>query len=97
MITIKRNSQYANRFRAYKVFIDDVEVGKIENGQEIKLKQPRGKHQLRLKVDWCSSNFVEINSRHKSNSFLCGSNAGGLLTLFYLFAKDRYLWLKAAK
>jgi hypothetical protein len=47
-------------FRAYKVLVDDDEVGTIKRGQRLELPVAAGRHVLRLTIDWCSSRPLQL-------------------------------------
>ncbi len=54
-IIIKRTSEYANRLRNYRLFLDGKEIGTIANGQTEEFETSPGPHILVAKIDWCSS------------------------------------------
>jgi hypothetical protein len=100
-ITISRDSGYADRLRAYRVVVDDSEVGTLNNGESKTFSIEPGPHALVLKIDWCSSNTVRFDlPENGSVQFKCGSNLRGvnlLLSIYYvLFARDQYLWLSSS-
>lgn len=99
LISISRDSGYADRWRDYRVVCDDKEIGRISNGASTKFTISPGPHRLILKIDWGSSNEVSFSiSSDQVLTFSCGSNLRGLKLLFSLyyatFAHDRYLWLR---
>ena len=47
--------------RAYKVFVDDREVGSIRRGQQESFEVPPGHHRIQLKIDWCTSPEVAVD------------------------------------
>lgn len=98
MIRIKRDTGFADRFRAYKVILDGNVIGEIKNGQQVEFDVSSGKHQLNLKIDWCRSNIVDFEMNQDIVEFECGSNLRGfkiLLASFYvIFLRSKYIWLK---
>lgn len=98
MITIKRDSGYADLFRAYKIILDGKAVAKIQNGQQLKLEAPRGKHQIYLKLDWCRSNVLEFELGEREMTFDCGSSLREWrLLLSWLYAAvfyREYMWIR---
>lgn len=50
-IIISRTSQYPNKFRSYKIFIDDQLVGKVKDGEQISLEVEPGNHSIYIKID----------------------------------------------
>ena len=86
MIKLKRASCFPDRLRAYKVILDGKMIGKIKNGEELEFNSPAGKHQLCLKIDWCSSNTIDFEMQGSQVEFECGSSLTGgkvLLALLY--------------
>ena len=69
-IEITRSSEYANRLRDIKLFIDNQHVGSIANGKTEVFEVPEGSHTIQAKIDWGRSNIVtvELNGNEKSHS-----------------------------
>ena len=61
LLEIRRDSGYADRFRAYEVWIDDGVVGEIRDGEVKQFPIASGDHELRIKIDWCGSEPVKFN------------------------------------
>lgn len=98
-ITLTREQSYADRLRAYRVLLDDTEIGRLGYGESKTFAVPPGQHQIRLTIDWCGSNTVTFHVEDgQTLSFDCGSALQGLrllLALFYaLFAWNSYLWIR---
>jgi hypothetical protein len=96
MLTLKRDSGYADRARAYKVVLDGKVIGEIRNGEEKTFEISSGAHELVIKIDWCSSNTINFN--HVSTTrFNCGSNLRGakifLALIYVFFLRNQYVWL----
>jgi hypothetical protein len=67
---------WRDRARAYRIFIDGTEVGKVSHGSTWKLAVPPGHHRMRLKIDWCRSRDVSFDAQPgEITSFRCGPNA----------------------
>ena len=49
-------------FRSYTVMIDGKEVARIKRGQRLELPITPGPHVIFLKIDWCHSPYVEIET-----------------------------------
>lgn len=98
MIRIKRDSGFADRLRAYKVVLDGEVIGEISNDQQIELDAAPGKHQIQLKIDWCTSNRVDFEKDQDIVEFECGSSMRGfkiLLSILYVtILRNQYMWLK---
>lgn len=100
-ITISRDSGYADAMRDYLVMLNDKEIGRLANGKSQTFTIPPGNHILKLKIDWCGSNTIELNALTNDNlQFQCGSSLRGLKLLFsifyVIFAPNKYLWLKSS-
>jgi quinol monooxygenase YgiN len=52
ILEIRRDSGYADRIRAYEVWVDDAAVGKIRDGEVKQFTVSSGDHELRIKIDW---------------------------------------------
>lgn len=98
MVTIQRDSGYADRVRAYKVVLDGDVVGEIRNGQKLELDVAPGQHEMHLKIDWCRSNSVDFIVDGDLVEFECGSSLRGrklLLALLYVSVRrSQYIWLR---
>ena len=95
-IRIQRTIEYQNAFRKINIFIDGEKVGIIENGKAIDFTVKTGNHTIVAKIDWCSSQKLNIQCRENTiNSVqLSGYNMSIFLTLYYLsFSRNKYLKL----
>lgn len=54
-IVIKRRSEHINRFRNYRILLDDKKIGVIANGETKTFETTPGQHKLVASIDWCSS------------------------------------------
>ena len=98
MIRLKRQSGYMDKIRKYKIFMDGVNIGEINDGEMKELNGSPGKHTIHLSIDWCKSNKLEITL--KENEVLeleCGNSMKGFeILLSYLYItilKNSYLWI----
>jgi hypothetical protein len=69
-IRIKRTSEYNNRLRNYKIFIDGQQVGTIANGETIDFPSTVGNHFVTAKIDWCSSPEISIDVKENHTNTL---------------------------
>ncbi|MFN8339912.1 MAG: hypothetical protein U0T36_12935 [Saprospiraceae bacterium] len=69
-IRLKRTSEYNNRMRDYKIFIDGKQVGTIANGETKDFPTTVGQHIVTAKVDWCSSPELSIELKESQTSSL---------------------------
>jgi hypothetical protein len=98
-IVLRRDSGYADRLRKYRVILDDLEIGRIGNGDEKRFDITPGEHRLMIKVDWGRSGVVRfIAVEGQMLEFECGSNLRGANLLFAIyyatFGFRNYLWLR---
>ena len=59
-IKIQRTSEYNNRMRVFKIFIDGHQAGTLANGETKNFAATDGQHTVTAKIDWCSSPDIEI-------------------------------------
>jgi hypothetical protein len=80
-IKIQRTSEYNNRMRDYKIFVDGQQVGTISNGQTKEFTILAGRHRVAARIDWCSSPDVSITvqDNETKNLKVGGFKNGNLL------------------
>ena len=98
-IFIKRNSEYANKFRTFDLYLNGTKVSEINDAQLITLDIPEGKYILEARIDWCSSQpltlqlsendqrKIEVNGFIFSKYFL---PAGVFVALLYFAIYFKY-------
>lgn len=57
----RERSGWTDRARAYRVFVDGVEVGRLANGESGDYPADPGRHELFLKIDWCRSEKLTLD------------------------------------
>jgi hypothetical protein len=61
-IELTRPTGYrTDRLREYRIFIDGQQVGDIKPGETEVFTLPPGRHELRLKIDWGSSEKLQVD------------------------------------
>jgi hypothetical protein len=82
--------------REYAVLLDGEVVSSLANGGAVELSVTPGRHTVQMKIDWCTSVRLEIDTETgKTVSLACGANRSLFLLCLYLTVwKDRYLWLR---
>jgi hypothetical protein len=60
-INLTRDSGYADRIRDYRVMLDGQEIGRIANGETKAFEIAPGTHNLKIKIDWCGSNEIQVS------------------------------------
>jgi hypothetical protein len=95
-IEVKRGKGYKDALRAYQIELNDKTIGTIKAGESLSFDIPPGKHRLRMKIDWCSSSYLNFEiTDHQTLHFECGNNVPPFAELIYIvFLRNKYLWLK---
>ena len=73
---------------SYKIYINHKQVGKINNGEELKIKVNNGIQNVQLKVVLETSNELKVLVKNKNIYLECG-NSGGIK-----FFGGNWLYLK---
>ncbi len=60
-IHLERQLAYTDFFRAYRIFIDGKESGTIRRTESCTFEVQPGRHEVFLKIDWCSSPLFTVN------------------------------------
>ncbi len=96
---LKRGGGWVDSIRRYRIEVDGNVVGNIGRNEEQVISVAPGSHRLRLCIDWCSSNTLDVAVSDGDSRWLsCGTNATLLLGLvFAIFFRSRYLWLAEAR
>ncbi|HAN18922.1 MAG: hypothetical protein A2X13_12000 [Bacteroidetes bacterium GWC2_33_15] len=66
-IILSRKKEWANRARKFNIFIDGEKKDTISNGEIKELELEPGKHEIVLKVDWCSSPVLETELKEEKS------------------------------
>ncbi len=69
-IVLRRSSEWLNRARSLKVFIDGGQAGTIANGDTRDFIITPGQHTLSCKVDWCSSRDFSVSLGENETIYL---------------------------
>ncbi|MBM6617997.1 hypothetical protein [Bacillus suaedaesalsae] len=101
-LTIKRDSQFANKMRSYTVFLNGEEIGKIKNGETFNYILEPGENTLYLQIDWCKSkeHSFQVTSVEEEHVFQCGSRLKGwkvFLASTSLEQEDVFVYLEKNK
>ncbi len=98
ILRVIRKSNYTDKLRHYKIFIDDVYSGKISENQTRTFDLEPGKHSIYAKIDWGISNTITFDSVDGDRTFEVGPNVVGLKRLIGLLyvtlLYKKYLFLK---
>jgi hypothetical protein len=94
----RRANAYQDRARAYKVMLDGEEVGRVKRGESVSFDAAPGAHQLQMKIDWATSEPVDIQvAPGQDLHFECWPNSTPLTALYWTtFGKNKYIGLAPA-
>ena len=73
-IIINRKSEWLNRLRPFKVFIDEKEVGSVKNGSSEEFVVEEGTHSVHIKFGLYKSISLTITLNKGGNKFLLTRN-----------------------
>lgn len=54
-LIIARSSEWSNRGRKIRIYLDGKKIGTIEDGATMEFELQPGEHVLQAKIDWCGS------------------------------------------
>lgn len=96
-IEVSRRSANSYRLRAFRVLVDDREVGRVKNKGRTLLRVSAGKHVVRVKVDWCESLPIEADAAVGGvTRLICGPRRGLAGRWSGIFQPKQYLALGPA-
>ena len=99
-LRIRRAKEFADYLRAYAILLDGDKLGEIKNGETREFPISPGRHQLRVKIDWCGSMTIPFVAATGNEilDFSVRSNlkgSGGLAALYYvIFRPNKYIVLE---
>jgi hypothetical protein len=83
-IIITRKSEWLNRLRGYRVFIDGNESGKVGNGSSEEFVTDAGLHKVQCKVSWYGSREFEVETKPGEISYLLVKSGMKYFWIFYI-------------
>ncbi|GAA2760828.1 hypothetical protein [Actinopolymorpha rutila] len=91
-------ARWRDKWRAYRILVDGVQVGKVRRGESTTVTLTPGTHHVRLRIDWCTSPEVSVDITAGEQSELeCGPARSELGNARQMReAPDTYLWLRPA-
>jgi hypothetical protein len=83
-IIITRKSEWLNRLRGYRIFIDGNESGKVGNGSSEEFVTDAGLHKVQCKVNWYGSREFEVETKPGEVSYLLVKSGMKYFWIFYI-------------
>jgi hypothetical protein len=94
-IEITREKGWADRARAYSVWVDGGKIGEIRAGETRSFSVRPGPHTVRLRIDWCGSRTLEILAGDEPVVLRCKHGVfPGLQILALIFTPSRWIDLR---
>ena len=95
VVISRKSGGWRDRARSYVVLIDDQQAAKIKHGQRIEVPVPPGRHELHLKISWCSSRSFTFEAQPgEAAEFYCEPGGRPAAALGQVLADtDRYIRL----
>jgi hypothetical protein len=98
-VDIRRSdARWRGRWRAYKVFIDGEEVGRLRRGETAQFDVGPGEHMVQVGVDWNRSTQLAVSGDGDAvMRFRCGPTRGSgiaIIDLFKLRGDGAWLFLE---
>ncbi len=97
-LTVRRDRGWADCFRAYRVLVDGIEIGKLPPGGTLHHEISNDAHVVEAKIDWCGSSPLALEASENDRTVVVRSALRGFrlfLALLYVTAeRDRYLRLE---
>ncbi len=90
-LVIQRAGGYADGGRAYRVMVDDVELGRVRKNQSVRLAVAPGLHRVELRIDWTGSKPVNVHVEQGQELTLLATRPGRT------FTRDGYLALEVQR
>jgi hypothetical protein len=99
-ITVFRPQQYNDKFRDYKLFVDDEEVTTVNMGERKVILISDSAKSIQAKIDWCTSPTFPVSSIISGQITVKNSFSGSILKTLFLpiyyitFGKSKYLTIE---
>lgn len=75
-LTLVRVKAHPNRLRAYRILVDDREIGVVKNGETFSATLAAGRHRVIAKIDWLKSAPLEVTCVAGTTAFVRCQTSG---------------------
>jgi hypothetical protein len=90
----RSDERWRDSWRAYKVFVDGEEVGRLRRGEDARFDLSPNEHVVQLGVDWKrSASFPVSGDGDAVFRFRCGPKRRPALALIDIFKRGDDTWL----
>lgn len=96
-ILVSRPKKFIDKTRAYKLYVDDVFIMDIRDGEELNIVLPLNSEKICAKIDWCSSNELDLTELKNNDKLkIHNTHSKNILIPFYIlfiifFRRNNYL------
>jgi len=95
LLRVVRRSSYADKFRKYKIFVNDEQVGTIGTNNTVEFQVPDGHLKVAAQVDWGQSKSLFIDAAPNQKIEVEVSHTRSFLAFYSAtFGYGSYLTLK---
>jgi hypothetical protein len=96
-LVVRRVEEDDSRYRrrAFKVLIDEEDVGRLKRGQSATFELSPGSHTVQVAIDWAGARRLDV-SGDRDHTFWCGPGGDALPALLGINPFDAYLFLQPA-
>jgi hypothetical protein len=63
IVISRKRGGYRDWFRSYAIMVDSKTISKIKRGQRVELSVSHGRHELFLKIAWCTSRPITFDAQ----------------------------------
>ncbi|GAB5448508.1 hypothetical protein [Gymnodinialimonas sp.] len=92
-LIVTRAGGYADYLRAYRILVDDIEMGRIKRNSELHLTIPIGQHVIGARIDWTRAQPIVIEARADETVRVEVFNTHGAMRSDYAITAGRNSYL----
>ncbi|ABD53633.1 hypothetical protein [Jannaschia sp. CCS1] len=92
-LIVTREGGYADYLRAYRILVDDIEMGRIKRNSRLALTIPAGPHVIGARIDWTRAEPIVIEVAAGGTVKVQVSNTHGAMKSEYAITTGRNTYL----